>query len=209
MSSAPAKKSAARLAREAAYRAVVLDAAERVFADKGYDGAKIKDVADEAGIALGTVYTLYPSKHDVFAAVHLQRGTALLERVMAAIEAVGSPFDALERALHAACTFYAEHPAYLRMHLHRGHSWASPGQDAEEEAAIFGSAVAPLVALFTHARARGELVDERPETCARLLLTSMQVLLAEWVDEGFASPRERVAERIARHARRSFERRPG
>ncbi|MFO0695271.1 MAG: TetR/AcrR family transcriptional regulator [Polyangiales bacterium] len=207
MSTAPAKKSAARLAREAAYRTVVVDAAERVFADKGYDGAKIKDVADEAGIALGTVYTLYPSKHDVFVAVHLQRGTALLERVMAAIETLDAPFDALERALHAACAFYAEHPAYLRMHLQRGDSWASPGKDAEEEAAIFGSAVAPLVALFTSAAERGELVDERPETCARLLLTSMQVLLGEWVDEGFASPRERVAERIVRHARRSFERR--
>ena len=45
------KKSAAIEARQAAYRGLILDAAERVFATKGFDGAKIKDVADAAGLA--------------------------------------------------------------------------------------------------------------------------------------------------------------
>src|SRR3954447_19102391 len=104
------KKTAAREAREAAYRTLILAAAERVFATKGFDGAKIKDIADEAGLALGTVYAIFASKRDVFIGVHAQRAGALVQDVLAAMDGVEAPFEALARAQRVACRFYAAHP---------------------------------------------------------------------------------------------------
>ena len=43
----------------------ILDAATKVFAEKGFHRATIKDIARVAGIADGTIYTYFPSKTDV------------------------------------------------------------------------------------------------------------------------------------------------
>ncbi len=48
-----------------ARRNQILDAATKVFAEKGFHRATIKDIADVAGIAAGTIYTYFASKTDV------------------------------------------------------------------------------------------------------------------------------------------------
>jgi AcrR family transcriptional regulator len=47
----------------------ILDAALLVFSHKGFDKATVPDIACQAGIAVGTIYNYYPSKHEVFVAV--------------------------------------------------------------------------------------------------------------------------------------------
>src|SRR5262245_27777016 len=50
-------------------RAEILDAALRAFVRGGYHGTQVEDVIREAGIARGTFYLHFDSKHDVFAAL--------------------------------------------------------------------------------------------------------------------------------------------
>lgn len=49
----------------AARRAQILDAATRVFASKGFNRATIRDVAQAAGIADGTIYNYFANKSDL------------------------------------------------------------------------------------------------------------------------------------------------
>ena len=49
----------------AARRKQILDAATKVFAEKGFHRATIKDIARVAGIADGTIYTYFASKTEV------------------------------------------------------------------------------------------------------------------------------------------------
>jgi AcrR family transcriptional regulator len=44
----------------------ILEAAERVFGDKGYFPASITEITREAGVAQGTFYVHFKSKRDVF-----------------------------------------------------------------------------------------------------------------------------------------------
>jgi AcrR family transcriptional regulator len=53
-------------------RDAILHAARRVFAEKGYAGTTIADIAKEARVAAGTVYLYYASKTDLFAALNQQ-----------------------------------------------------------------------------------------------------------------------------------------
>ena len=46
-------------------RSKILDAATRVFAERGFFGAQVADIARRAGIASGTVYLYFRSKDDV------------------------------------------------------------------------------------------------------------------------------------------------
>ena len=52
-----------------ARRNQILDAATRVFAEKGFHRATIKDIARVAGIADGTIYTYFSSKTDVLLSI--------------------------------------------------------------------------------------------------------------------------------------------
>ncbi|MBW1830737.1 MAG: helix-turn-helix transcriptional regulator, partial [Deltaproteobacteria bacterium] len=41
----------ARNAKTSMYRSLIIDAAERLFASRGYEGTKIQDIATESGIS--------------------------------------------------------------------------------------------------------------------------------------------------------------
>ncbi len=56
-------------ARSRATRARVLAAAERVFGAKGYDGARLADIAEEAGCSVGAVYFRFKDKDALFFAI--------------------------------------------------------------------------------------------------------------------------------------------
>ncbi len=75
-----ARTQRAELAK-AARREEILAAARRVFGTRGFSGTTIADIADDAGIALGTIYLYFSSKEEVFAGVHQQ----LTELIAAAL----------------------------------------------------------------------------------------------------------------------------
>jgi AcrR family transcriptional regulator len=75
--------------RKSARRGAILDAARKVFAEKGYDGATIADIAREAGVAAGTLYLYYESKVDLFAALNAR----LFEVINDAMRASNAPPD--------------------------------------------------------------------------------------------------------------------
>src|SRR5215470_5035871 len=54
-------------------RAAVLDAARRVFLARGYGGATLDAIAEEAGFSKGVVYSQFSSKADLFMALLEER----------------------------------------------------------------------------------------------------------------------------------------
>jgi AcrR family transcriptional regulator len=59
----------AQQARSRATRERLLAAGEKVFAQKGYDGAKLSDIAEEAGVSVGAVYFRFKDKDALFQAI--------------------------------------------------------------------------------------------------------------------------------------------
>jgi TetR/AcrR family transcriptional regulator, fatty acid metabolism regulator protein len=60
-------------------RRVILDAAVRVFATKGYHTCRVGDIAEEAGIAHGLLYHYFESKEEVLQTVFRENWSQLLE----------------------------------------------------------------------------------------------------------------------------------
>jgi AcrR family transcriptional regulator len=52
-----------------ATRARILDVAQRLFRDKGFDDAKVRDIAAEVGMATGTLFNYFASKEEVAVAL--------------------------------------------------------------------------------------------------------------------------------------------
>jgi AcrR family transcriptional regulator len=96
-----AKKPRRRLTRQAR-REELLDAALTVFGRGGYHGTHVDDVIRAAGVARGTFYLHFDSKHDVFAALVDRMLAVFLEVRPAAPEPdVHGPADA-EKILRAS-----------------------------------------------------------------------------------------------------------
>jgi len=69
----------ARPAGAADKRRVILDAAVRVFARQGFNGCRVSDIADEAGVAYGLVYHYFRSKDAVLDTLFLERWNVMID----------------------------------------------------------------------------------------------------------------------------------
>jgi AcrR family transcriptional regulator len=83
MNLAPERPPRRRDEARALFRNAILDAAEAVFAERGFHGARIQDIAERARIAVGTVYNHFSDKDDVLSALLDERTEGLLSQVRA------------------------------------------------------------------------------------------------------------------------------
>lgn len=79
--------------RRAETRARLLDAAFRVFAEKGFGAVRIDDVCGAAGFTRGAFYSQFDSLEELFFVLYDQRATLINEQVRAALDAVADPAD--------------------------------------------------------------------------------------------------------------------
>jgi AcrR family transcriptional regulator len=79
--------------RIAARQSQILDAAERVFAARGYHGATTREIAAAADVSEGTLYNYFASKRDIFVGLLHSRTDELIQAI-AAVQA-----DSVEDAL--------------------------------------------------------------------------------------------------------------
>lgn len=54
-------------------RKKIIDAALTLFSDQGYHGTSMRQIADQAGIALGGIYNHFSSKEEIFTAVVMEQ----------------------------------------------------------------------------------------------------------------------------------------
>ena len=81
-------------------RQQLLDVARALFAEKGFDGTSIEEIAHRAGVSKPVVYEHFGGKEGVYAVVVDREMRSLLDLVVSALSA-GHPRDLLEQAARA------------------------------------------------------------------------------------------------------------
>jgi len=137
--------------------ASIQDAAMAVIARKGIDETTIQDIADEAGIAKGTVYVYFRDREELLAKTGDRLFESLLVELTPAFEASGPFEEKLHGLVLRQLRFFDEHKALFRATM------ALAQREAESPKArtrCFGQYMARLEALFLEAAERGELREE-------------------------------------------------
>jgi AcrR family transcriptional regulator len=67
-------------------RNLLLDAAEEVFAERGFEGASLEDIAQRAGYTRGAIYKHFSSKADLFVAISTRFNSRFLTVFENAVE---------------------------------------------------------------------------------------------------------------------------
>lgn len=166
----------------------ILRAATAVFAERGYNGASVDDVATAAGISKALIYEHFPSKKDLHASLVERETTELFGRLAANAERGTHGEDRMRGGVDAFLGFVEEHRTAWRM-LFRD---AADAEVAEVLDQVEAQAVGLIVALSAEETDRPE---EDREIYARLLSGALQALANWWLDHPEV-PRERLVDRV-------------
>jgi AcrR family transcriptional regulator len=96
-------------------RRLILDAAVRVFAHKGFHTSRVGDIAEEAGVAHGLLYHYFSSKDEVLDTIFRETWSALLDEIDE-IESSDAPArEQLQRVAAQLLGSWQRHPDVIRV----------------------------------------------------------------------------------------------
>ncbi|HMO57825.1 MAG TPA: TetR/AcrR family transcriptional regulator [Roseiflexaceae bacterium] len=98
----------------------LLNAAEQLFAERGYRGATTNAIAEHAGVPIGSLYQFFPNKEALLHAVTARYSTEGAEVLDAVLDAALPATALAERFLAAMIEFGAQRIAFTRIVLQSG-----------------------------------------------------------------------------------------
>jgi AcrR family transcriptional regulator len=109
--------------------AEILEAAHKVFAKNGFSGASVEAIAQVAGIAKGTVYLYYGSKHEIYWAALKNGLRALCTELEQRIHAADTFEEKLRAYIATKLSFFEQHRDFFRIYYAEfGNAVAHPKQ---------------------------------------------------------------------------------
>jgi AcrR family transcriptional regulator len=94
----------------------ILEAARKVFANRGFHDATVEDIAEAAGVAKGTVYLYYESKRDVYFAA-LKFGIAeMYSLLLHELERASTPQEKLKALIAAKLSYFDENRDFFKIY---------------------------------------------------------------------------------------------
>lgn len=95
----------------------ILAAALSVFSERGFHRAKMAEIAERAGVAVGTLYQYFPSKKALYETLLFEAASRIHERVIKALSEEGPPQEVLKRFLEVKLETLRENETLLKLHL--------------------------------------------------------------------------------------------
>ncbi|MDE3190900.1 MAG: TetR/AcrR family transcriptional regulator [Acidobacteriota bacterium] len=159
-------------------RRVILDAAVRVFARKGFHASRVGDIAEEAGVAHGLLYHYFSSKDEVLETIFSEHWTALLDRIHA-VEASGDPpVRQLRGIVRSMFHGWRSDPDVVRVVIREIARSAEIGQRVGELVKPIGA----IRRIFERGQAEGHFRrDLDADTAAVIVYGAIDELLTGWV----------------------------
>ncbi len=114
----PTKKTPLARLREKERKArqnLIVNAAERLFSVKPFPKVSMRDIADEAGISLSSIYRYFPDQESLFLEALVRGANKINRQLDLLIREEGTD---VEQVAHAFINFLLENDPYFRMMTH-------------------------------------------------------------------------------------------
>jgi TetR/AcrR family transcriptional regulator len=171
-------------------RSRIVDAAERLFAEKGYDATSISDIAEAAVVGRALIYYYFKDKRDLYDSILRDAG----ERIMiAAQQALGFQGLALARLRHFVEAFlriHVEHPYVPRMVMRAEMEGnMAPGAEPKQH---FDRIAGYLSQIVAEGIGQGEFREVPPDKVVHFLMGITHSLIMQQIHGGVAPSSEDV-----------------
>ena len=172
-------------------RTLILEAAVRVFARKGYHAARVGDIAAEAGVAHGLLYHYFDSKESLLETIFRETWAELLQALRQVEEEVRPAREQLRQIAAILLRSWRRDPDLVRVLVREVARSPQLGGRVDE----IGEAFAVLEEIVKRGQRAGEL---RRDVDARLagwiLYGALEEILTGWVLGTLPDGDEAVAE---------------
>lgn len=176
---APSEGAAGRAEPEK--RRAILHAAVRVFAERGYHGCRIADVARAAEVAYGLVYHYFRNKDELLESVFAEQWTILMNALAAIDAGPGSAEEKVAGIFSFVFDVYKTAPSAVRV-LILEVTRTPQGLRAGSTRETFEKAVELVAGVVRQGQARGELrADADPVIAAAGLLGALELAVSAMV----------------------------
>lgn len=152
-------------------RAQLLDAAEELFGQRGFYETTLKEVAELAEFSVGSVYSFFADKEDLYLQVFLRRGEEFIPAMLAVVEDGGTPLEQLHRLVDFEVGYFRRHPYFGRLYLRSVKVGTAPPTVVSVDEALssnFDTAMELQAGIFARGQAEGLFRAGDPEALAHL-----------------------------------------
>ena len=179
------------------------DAAIAVVARRGAEHATIQEIADEAGIAKGTIYLYFRDREELLSKTAGRALDRLLDEIGPALEADAPIGEKLLSVITTQLRFFDANSALLRatMALTR----REDGVAGKKRAGSFARYAALVEQMFTLAKSRGEIRDFAPRSLAAIYRDCVRGIVMRRLEEKTSPPPEEEARLITSLLLRGIE----
>jgi AcrR family transcriptional regulator len=169
---------AVRADRHADRRRQILEAAVKVFADKGFHAARVGDIAEEAGIAYGLVYHYFQSKEDLLETIFRTTWTEMLARVREVEEANVPAAEAVRQVTALLLRTWRRDPDLVRVLVRE----VTRNQHVQKEVEEITHAMEALERIIRRGQEVGEFrVELDSRLAAAVFYGALEEVLSGWV----------------------------
>jgi TetR/AcrR family transcriptional regulator, fatty acid metabolism regulator protein len=177
-------------------RKVILDAAIRVFAEHGYHGSRVGDIAEDAGVAHGLLYHYFASKDDVLRTIFVENWGELIGRFRAVASADEPATDKLEGIAKILLRTWRNDPALVTVMVRE----VARSQEIQGQVEEVGEAFAIIQRVIEEGQAsRAFRRDVDARLASWIFYGGLEEVLTGWVLGQLPDSEEDVtaAERVA------------
>lgn len=187
-------------ARRGTSREAIVEAAQRLFLERGFDAVSMDELAEAAGVARRTLYNQFASKEEIFREMLLRVSAQLGGAFPPGVETQGEVEDVLRLIARAILELHT-HPEYLGfLRMVAADSRQFPWI-AEEFAAVMDPQTERFTRYLAHLTAMGVLDCRNPLLAAHQFMGMLNELsLWPWMlgRDSLAVPAEEVVEEAIR-----------
>jgi AcrR family transcriptional regulator len=163
-------------------RSDILQAAERVFAAKGFHAASIEEIAHAAEFASGTVYLYFKDKEALYIELFEEKIRDLTSDIRRQVEKINDPVEALKTLVAVRMGYFEHNRTFFRIYAREGINryegregrWKSVIQLYEEYLAL-------IARLVQAGQRRGVIRKGDPRLFAVALSGMMIHLTRDWL----------------------------
>ncbi|MBI3303780.1 MAG: TetR/AcrR family transcriptional regulator [Deltaproteobacteria bacterium] len=162
---------------------IILEAAEEVFADKGYYEAAVEEIASRAEISVGTLYNLFANKEALYLTLIEQRVDGFIAHVTHRAETGRSAVEKLDHLLEGIFEYLERHQAFFRLYVMTTHGlpWHVNSDMGAVLFAKYKEMVSFVTAICQQGKEEGVFHTEAPFSLALAILGVVNAFLTSWI----------------------------
>jgi len=172
----------------------ILRHAARVFSEKGYEGASIRDISRSSGVSLSGLYYYFESKQELLYLIQIHAFTGILRRLERRLAGLDDPEDRLRALVSNHIDYFLRHPPEMKVLAHEDEALDDPYR--REVIEIKRRYYQIARGIFQDLRASGRVRRVNPRV-AVLSLFGMMNWIYKWHNPRVDPQADRLAETVA------------